>query len=439
MRRARSAAGLLAAGTACLLATAVPASPVSAADEPGSGLGSFAMAASAPAVQAKIQEPNFCFGSAAAKSGCELVLPEVVSTLRNGPLGAATAAVVWPGALAADIGSLLITASDGQIPPDAKMLNDPVRAEAQTSTGPDTVVYDQVPGTHMKAVAKDDQTSAEASVESSQATPLGSFGKTQGASSSKLTGPKLATVTAHSSVQDISLAAGVVHIDSVVSDAIATSDGVAAKASGKTVASGITVQGIPVTVDDRGITVATTTLPSAVATATVNTALNAAGIIIAMGAPIGKPTGGAVTYSAGSLVVLWKTPGATFTVALGGVNVSIDADPALDFSTPGFPTPTGTGTTVTPGGTTLPGSGTPPLDGGTAVPPTLSGGSAPPVTPTVSSPDVAPAALALPKGLSPWLGVTGVLGAGLVMFGLKRLPDRLLEAQAADCLIEETA
>lgn len=436
MKRRRPAAALLAAGAACLLATAAPA-PSFAADEPGSELGSFALAASAPAVQAKFQESTYCFGAQAGKSGCELVLPEVVATLRNGPLGAATASVVWPGALAADIGSLLITASDGQIPPEAKMLNYPVRAEAQTSTGPDTVTNDQPPGTHMMAVAKDDRTAAEASVESSQVTPLGSFGKTNGSSSSTLTGPKLATVKAHSEVHDIDLAAGVIHIDSVVSDAVATSDSVVAKASGKTVASGITIAGIPVTVDGRGITVQDSNLPSAVATAAVNTAVNQAGIIVAMGAPSGKPQGAAVDYSAGSLVVLWTTPGGTVTVALGGVNVSVDTDPALDFSLPDVPTTGGTGTGSTPvtGGTVVPGT-TPPIEG-VSVPPSIDSGSTP-TTPTISNPEILPAALELPEGLSPWLGVMGVAGAGLVMAGLKRLPDRLLQTAAPDCLIEET-
>lgn len=444
MTRRRSAAGLLAVGTLCLALSAAPAlvSPVAAADAtPGSGFGSFALSASAPAVQFRQEEPKFCYGTPAAQNGCELVLPEAVSTLRNGPIGAGIAAVAWPGALLADAGSLLITASNGAAPDQARTLNDPVRAEARTSTGPDTVTYDQVPGTTMKAVAKDDGTSAEASISQTQATAVGTFGKTTGQSSVSLTGPAGAVAKAHSSVQDISLAGGVVHIGAVTSDVTATTDGKAAKVAGTTVATGITIAGIPVTIDGHGITVQGSGVPLAAATAAVNTAVSNLGMIVAMGAPTGKPQGSSVTYSAGSLVFLWKqTDGYRMTVTLGGANVSVDADPALDFNLPAVDLGSGAGAAGAPGGTAVLPATTPALSGG--VPgPSLSGNVPPPSTSTggVTAPVLAAARLRLPGGLSPWLVVLGVAGSGLVMAGLRRLPDTVLAASAAACPLEETA
>jgi hypothetical protein len=437
VRTRRSALALIGAGTACLAATAFPAvHATAAAAEPGSGLGSFNLSASAPAVQLRQEETTYCFGTSAGLNGCEGVIPEAVSTLRNGPIGNALAAVVWPGVLAGNLGSLLVTAGGGNVPDTATTLNDPIRAEAHTSTGPDTVTYDQVPGTLMKAVAKDTLVSADAAVSSTQDTPVGTFGKSTGRSSTELTGPSSAVATAHTSVQDISLAAGQVRIGSVTSDAKATTDGKTATRTGKTVVTGMTIAGIPVSVGERGITVNSSILPLKDATDLVNSALKQAGMSIAVSQPSGKPKGASVTYNAGSLVFVWKPQaGYTTTVVLGGANVSVVASPALDFNLPipGTTTPIGT----VPGTTTPPasGSGNPP--GATVpgvTPPTVAG-----TTPHAPNPVLAAARLKLPSGLPAGLALVGVFGSGLIAAGLRRLPDRLLEVTPPTCLFEETS
>jgi hypothetical protein len=40
-------------------------------------------------------------------------------------------------------------------------------------------------------------------------------------------------------------------------------------------------------------------------------------------------------------------------------------------------------------------------------------------------------------GVSPWLGVLGLLGASLMAFGFKRLPDKVLQASPSACPLEE--
>ena len=441
MTRRRSALALLTAGTACLLSSLLPAVTAGAASsEPGSGLGSFNLAANAPAVQFRMSDPQFCFKSTGGFNGCEGVLPEAVSTLRNGPIGHGLAAVVWPGVLAANIGSLLITANGG-VPDQARTLNDPVRAEAFNSTGKPTVTNEPAQGVKMVATALDDRTLADAAVAQSQVPGLGTFGRTAATSSTILTGPKSAVSTAHSEAKDITIAA-VVHIASVISDATATTDGVAAKATGKTTASGITIGGVPVTIDDRGITVMSTTLPASAATAAVNTALASAHLTVTQGAPSGKPQGASVAYGAGSLVFFWEpSPGNSMTVVLGGAFVSVAATKALDYSNGTFvPPPFHSGTTSSvgtgssgpvSGGLTAPSSGLP-----NVVPPT--GGGQPPVV--SSSPQVLSGhKLSLPGGLPPAYAILGVVGSGLFAAGFKRLPDRLLETTPPECLIEETA
>ena len=440
MSSRRSAFALLTTGSACLLASLLSAvSAGAAAPEPGSGLGSFNLAANAPAVQFRMSDPQFCFKSTGGFNGCEGVMPEAVSTLRNGPIGHGLAAVVWPGVLAGNIGSLLITA-DGRVPDQARTLNDPVRAEAFNSTGESTVTNEPAQGVKMVATALDDKTLADAAVAQSQVPGLGTFGRTAATSSTVLSGPNSGVATAHSEAKDVTIA-GVVHIASVISDATATTDGTVAKASGKTTASGVTIGGVPVTIDDRGITVMGTTVPVTAATTAVNTALASAHLTVAQGAPSGKPNGASVAYSAGSLVFFWEpSPGNTMTVVLGGANVSVAATKALNFDNGTFVPPP-----YNPGTTTPIDSGTSgPVSGGftnpSSQPPGVVTPAAPGQDPVVSAPTVSGVGkLSLPDGVPPAYAILGLVGSALMAAGFKRLPDRVLETTAPICLIEETA
>lgn len=449
----RSRRALAATGALTLIASAsLNLSAIGSAEsDPGSGLGFFALSAAAPAVQMVISESSFCYAAPAGQNGCELVLPEATSALQNGPLGRGVAAVVWPGALAADIGSLLITASDGKIPPEARLLNDPVRAQAETGGANETATYDSVPGSTMKATAHATKVTADAAVDGSQV-PSGSFGKTTGSSAAELTGVSEATTKARSTVQNVSIA-GVVKIDSVISNAAATTDGEKATAKGDTVVSGMSVAGVPVTVDGDGVHVMGGASPVPVQTlqTQVNTALAASGITIVMGPPTAHTEGASTLYKAGSLIIVWAPPAGpaplpnskfTTTYALGGAYVSVDSAKAFGYVPPPF-TPTGT----TPGGTGtfVPGNpgvllpGTPGTPGGSVIAP-ITPGSAPVTTPGTGvgqAPILASRKISLPDGLSPALAILGTLGSLFLMLGLRRLPDRVLEATPSLCLLEE--
>ena len=390
---------------------------------PGDGLGSYALSASAPAVQVRVAEPSTCFQSPAGTNGCEGVMPEAVSTLRNGPLGYGLAAVVWPGVIASGAGSLLITVGGSQVPPQATLLNDPVKAEAYNNTGNRTESDDSVPGSTMTATAYDDKASATGSVQQSEVLPLGSFGRTTGASSVHLDGSDSGVASADSEVQDVTLA-GVVSIASVRSHATASTNGTTAKASGHTEVGGMTVAGVPVTVDARGVTVGGSTVPVRDAQATVNNALASAGISMAMSPAQGTPMGAAVTYTASSLVVVWGAPGSTETVVLGGANVSVAAGTALRFGggdLPVFPSATASdpATGAAHGGSLVPSGGS--LPPGDAGPPAVAGsGGLMPVLRAVG--------LDVPLPALPWLaGILGALVTVSIAAGLKRLPDRILE------------
>jgi hypothetical protein len=409
----------------------------SAAGEPGSGFGSFALSAAAKGVQLTVGEPQYCFTDPAGLQGCDGVVPIATSNLSNGPTGSATAAIAWPGSLAADIGSLIITASNGAVPDQARMLNDPVRAQVRTGQSPDTVSYDSVPGNTMKATAKAAVTSADAHVQSLAAASIGTFGPMSAVTNTELTGPKAGIAKATSSVSDIDVA-GVLHLGSVQSTATATTDGTTAKVIGKTTVTGATIAGVPVTIDERGVTVQGSGVALTTLTATVNSALAQTGLVLRVSEPQGKPIGSAASYNAGSLVAVFK-PDAThmFSVVIGGAAVSVKAGKAFEFGTTGGTTGiTGTTTGTIPPATS---GGT----GGLTAVPGTSGGAVPSGTtgsgpaPQVPGTQNAASSRPLYGGLSPWLGVLGLLGASLMAFGFKRLPDKVLEAIPSACPLQE--
>jgi hypothetical protein len=436
MRRVRrSAAVLVATGLVCLGTSALLASGATAEAEPGSGLGSFALSANAPVLQARFDyAAQRCTADPAGTAGCEGVVNETVSRLSNGPVGYALSSIAWPGTLAGNLGSLLVTAGGSQVPPEASALNSPIRAEAHTGRKPVVTDYPPPPApvvAHMTADAQATKVTATAALGGLQQPTVGSLGASSSRTVTELTGVSSARATAHSEVQDITIA-GVLHIAAVESDAVATTDGAAAKASGRTVISGATVAGIPVSIDENGITVSTQSVPiPSQATDAVNTALSQSGITVALSKPHGTPSGGSVVYDAGVLAVVWPIQdGMTASVELGGAQVSVQATPGLGclFNCgPGGVTGGTTGAVAPPPAITPPLGG--PATGGDVAPPPTLGGPEPRVVQPV------PQAFGgkLPHGLSPWLGGLAAAGAVLVMAGLRRLPDRVLAASSSSC------
>ena len=444
MKVRRSGVLLVTTGLACLTGAALPLFPATAdAGDPGSGLGSFSLSANAPVLQVQEYYPQSnCTADPAGLGACEGDLTESVSTMRNGPVGHALASVGWPGTLGGGLGTLLIVA--GGAPDQVTALNDPVKAENNISGPDDTVSNNQVPGAEMTATTTDTSVSATAALGQAQSTPVGSFGRVLGTTKTALTGVSKAEATAHSEVANISIG-GVITIKSVVSDAHATTDGTLAAPSGKTTVTGISIAGVPVTVDEHGVTVQTQSvaLPSQ-ATDAVNSALKQAGMTVVMSAPNIVKDGAKAVVNAGSLVIVWnQQPGMSTSLMLGGAQVSVTSTPGYDDS---VDTGDSTGpTTPTRGDTSQPAtggtSGVPTFTDGGTLPVTTGGdtGPLPQSDPGTFGGVPTASRLALPHGLSPWYGVLALLGAGLVMAGLRRLPDRLLAVPATACPLGENA
>jgi hypothetical protein len=423
---------LAATGVLCLAASALPLFPATADEELGSGFGSFSLAANAPVLQARVDDGGQCAGKPVNAAPCEGVLNMTNATLRNGPIGYALSSVGWPGTLGANLGTLAVVLG---APPEATALNYPVRAENSISGKDDTVTNSTMPGTVMSATATDAKVEAKASVGLNQPTPLGNLGSVSSWSRTSLTGKSTAEAVAHSEVQNLSLG-GVITIEAVVSDAKATTDGTKAVATGRTRVTGAAIGGIPVTIDERGVSVAGTSIPGlGDAQAAVNAALSQAGMTIAVSTPIGKPEGSSVTYNAGALNVIWQPDAkTTLSLLIGGAGVVVASSEGYDFDLGGGPTDPGTA--VPAGGTPVETTVPPAFTGGTATGPDLGGTPVPPaVTAPVTNLDTTPVAAssALPHGLSPWYGVLAALGAGLIMAGLRRLPDTALAVPATAC------
>lgn len=432
-----------------------------AGDLAGSDLGSYQLSATAAGLQGSYTSP----GSSSATAEGEL--PYAQSQLDSTPFGEGIASIAWPGAIPASAGTTAVVLG-APIPNNyADDLNDPVRAQAETGTDQPQVTNDSYPGTTMAASATGQQVTAEGDVDSAAA-PAGGFstGKVSSASSAALTGAQQAVVAATSQVTDLSLAGGLMAIRSVVSNATATTNGVTAGSTGSTVISGVTVAGVPATIDQNGLHLASMSdgvTPAAVAAA--NQAVAAAQLQVLPGKPVRNGGAGDAGYTAASVLIMWSPGGSgLFTVDLGGTSVSAAATAGFGIlsasaspsSTGGFPAgalsttaasgapPGSSGEPVaSPPGSPLPvtsasGTEAPASEAGPVTPAARPAGASPNGTSPGRSGQTFGATLAsVSRPVSAGWTVLAILGSLCVAVGLAGVPDRLLREGGRTCKLEE--
>jgi hypothetical protein len=174
----------------------------------------------------------------------------------------------------------------------------------------------------------------------------------------------------------------------------------------------------------------------------VNTIVSNMGMTFALSQPTGKPEGGKVVFDAGSLVISWAPDGGahSFLVVLGGASVALAAVPevgGLDLDIDlgaGAPISSGTsggGVADAPVASGI--TGAPPLDAAPAPAAPAVAGEPGPVDTALAAEGVK-----LPGPPSPAYLVLGLFGAGLLLAGMRQLPDRVLAAKATSCLLGET-
>ncbi len=414
--RKRSAAAVLA------VALGLPVLPLTAAravGEAGAGFGSVSLTAVA-------RGQEFLFRSDVP---AQLSIPYAISRLQLGE-GVGLATVAWPGDTAAALGTIAVLLG---APEQARVLNDPAIASANSGAGDADVSNTTVPGTTMRATATKRKATALAAAEGSSAAAA-TAGSSSSQSAVEFTGEAMATGTATSTVRDVTFG-GVVHVGSVTSTAMGTTDGKHADAKGSTTVTGLSVAGVPVTVDEDGVSVAGSTIVPPGSADAVTDALKQAQITLTLTKPIKTVAGGRVEYSTGALVA--TTPLGTLT--LGGAQLVLAATPLEAGLVPPVPLPEVIAPSASvPTGTTTPVVELPGVVQPDGVPlPT----SAPSVASRPPSAGVSTAleALSVRTGYGwAWL-VSGLLLSFLAATGLLGLSRRWLAPDLSGCPLERSA
>jgi hypothetical protein len=165
-----------------------------------------------------------------------------LASVSAGPNAHAVASSLWPGNLFGEG----LSALDPRVP------DYPVKAESRypdqpySDTGPDGGVLTNSSAQGLDATATADGAPTN---KPGQVT----MGGATSTSTATVTTKDVAKGTATSAVHDVSLLGGVIHIGNVTTELSTTADGKTSKATGTTTVSGLTVNGIGYTVDDKGV------------------------------------------------------------------------------------------------------------------------------------------------------------------------------------------
>ncbi len=449
----RTGTALVTAGVACLACAALGGATATSAHAeiaPGSGFGALDLTA----LSASIRLPMYSHQS----EDVSFSVPYAQSTLGVGGVGHAVSAALWPGATGANGGKVLALLGAQCVPPNPQglipvvpcattapqppsqvyqALNDPEKAETTTSSGKDTVTLDRPYG-DMSATATASKVAATTTMAGGKTIPAAvTFGQSLSSTSAVLTGAQTAVVDAMSSVRKVSIG-GVITIGTLTSLAHVTTDGVKATGTAHTDVSDMRVAGVPVTVDEHGISVAGHRESPGQATDALNRALAQTGFKIVFSQPRKDVKAGQATLDAGGLVVEQNNSQYTTNgndtgqmIVLGGASVIAGASPGFPYT----PVPIPAAAVPGSGGGA---SGAASMPGGSGGAPVIAGGgpgSAPEVAGAGSSsaPMLAGNGLPLPTGTSALLVALAVLGAGLIATGLRRFTDKVLVAGGPAC------
>ena len=452
MSRSRVAAVLLIFAGALLAVTGAVGTVRSAQADPAPAfLGVYSLAGDSTGMIVSEDEP-----SANAHPEGQGSAPESSTSMTNGPVGYALSAVGWPGATVANAGGVATLLFPGPIGnagvpvPDAvtaavdraaTLASYPMRAEARTGSQPNGNFA--APGVDLRAHSDTAAVQSTASLQGGAQPGTFGFGNAHTSSASTLAGT-VGRVTATSNVSDISIA-GVVKIGSVTSTATGQTNGVTSFGSGSTLVSNMTIAGQPAYVDGSGLHFGKPGNPGNPATTQVaQQALSGAGMRIFFTAPQLHSQGAASDYTAGSLIFVWVPPhnpsNNVFTASLGGARVSVNGAQGVPFATPAVTVPpvvpSGPGSVV---GSPSPSLGALPSPVAPSTP-ILAAPSAPPAS--ISAPPVTRLGRTSPAGTFRGFGLgwvlAGLIGAGMLLAGFRRMAEDLLDRPTGTCPLEVT-
>jgi hypothetical protein len=420
------------------------ASGLGATDLPG-----FNMGGKADAARWIFESPSL--GIPANPTG-EFDIAHSEVTLKSGPAAYALGSVAWPGQVVAALPGFLqgeiASQGGGSFSFPVDIPNYPIRSESFYPQGP-TKASSQAGTIVMSSSAQAQSSDATASINAFGIPLLGSIG-TQTSMASNGFDEQGAFSMVRGAANDVSIAGGLIKIQSVVSTATVRSDGDKGTVAGTTTVQGATIAGHSVTIDSNGVRVDGQGTATAAIQQAVNSALKSAGIGIELASPIDMISGASASRNLPGLLVRMNDTAVdklvsllpldiqnqirgqlTFdqemTVTLAPVSASATAAKAFELppvdTTVGGLTQTATG--ATPPVTTTTNSG---------------GGSSGPAVSAPSVPASVPTTLAAAptvkdfKGVPVWLVVLLVLLAFATSRPLMALADRLLFARGGgDC------
>jgi hypothetical protein len=382
-----------------------------------------------------------------AKPTGEMEVAYSTSDYASGPTSHGLSSIWWPGSAGANAGPVFGFPAY------------PVRAEAFSPGKPHKSKTDYGPNTTMQAAASGTLSQAETHMQNfGQANPAFVTGDFASSGATSVKG-NVAISEGTAQATDVTIA-GVIHIDSVISQARAVTNGKNGTVSGVTEVSGVTVQGQGVTVDDKGVHVQNQTVPvfDPINNSQVQQALAQAGVTMKVAKPVDNLKGATAQRALGGLVLTFDAGALnavipkqiqdqvknyvqfnqTITLAIGAVAVDSQTVGSITIVPPPPPPPPpppgggggggGGGSTTT---TTTTGGG----GGGGVTLPKPSGGNGGSIgTAPVSLP------LAIPpiKSTSVMFIALAFLLAAASSRILKSLADRAVAAKASDrCPLEE--
>ena len=252
MRRRRQHRRVLATlvGVAFLAGVGANASAQTTTDSSSIGgattFGGFALQSSGEGMTFTYNSPGLIPGTPSPLFAASL--PESMTNMDSGPSGYALASLVYPGPLVADLPSVLAL---GGVPNANQIPSYPVRSQAYYPAGPTDASQDL--GTGREQVSAAEKTShAQTVYGAMQLPPLMTAGSVVSTSDSEVADDQVVTRT-RVELSNVDIALGVIHMDSIVTDLVATSNGTDAATDGTTTVSGVKVLGHPATIDATGV------------------------------------------------------------------------------------------------------------------------------------------------------------------------------------------
>ena len=248
MRRRRRALAAL-VGVALLAGIGANASAQTSSSDSSSGavtFGGFKLQSSGEGMTITYNSPGLIPGTPSPLVAGSL--PESLTNMDSGPSGFALASLVYPGPLIADLPTVLAL---GGVPNANQVPAYPVRSQAFYPAGP-TDASQQVGSGQETVSAKETSAHAQTVYGAAQLPPMMTAGSIVSTSESSIEAAQVVTRT-RVELSNVDIMLGLVHMDSIVTDLVATSNGNDAATDGTTTVSGMKVLGHPAMIDATGV------------------------------------------------------------------------------------------------------------------------------------------------------------------------------------------